>query len=772
MTRRRWRITLLGALATLAAVYPVTSLFQSSDWLPASVFMIALVAVTGVVVRGLVRSRVLVVAVQVVVAAYAVALVFVGDSFVLLVPTVETLVGANDLALQALDTAQRYSAPAPLNVGVSFCLAVIVALVAICVDAMAATWRSPAAAGLPLLTAYLITAANGQAALALRYFVVPVVLWLLMLHTTARAGFGRWGTASATDDEGRVDIGGDRAALRSFSAGAVRLGLVGVVLALVVPLAIPHFAPRYLTDGLGRSEGGDGGGSVGFNDTVDLTRSLNNLDTKPVFEYTTTDPSPGPIRVLAVSNYSRGEWSSLGNDGSGPDAPAPLPPADQRTTYEIDVSENTLAAPRLAVPYPVVSVALPDTVSWRTDPVTRDVRVSQAVATYRATFADLAPLATSLRESGTPDSADITPDDLAVPDIARDLLESWSREVVGDADNPLDKAIRIQDHLRSSRYEYRLDLGEPLRDEAGRIVEPIRTFYERRIGYCTQFATAMIMMARTQGIPARMAIGFLPGTQGDESNVVRASDAHAWPELYFQGYGWLRFEPTPGVRAGDPPPYTVVGDDPSTGGGGREATESASAAPTSSAAPTTTTTVAEAARTQATDTSSPLSSVFSVRTLVVVLSLIVLLLALFVMPITAWLVRRRRVAAATTRQDLVEIDWDDLTAHLHDLGLPDAGGGTLRQVRDRWISQGHLENEDAEALRRVTTTLERARYDRPERTTAAETDLLHRDIRDIRRRVGRSRAWQARLRSVLWPEAGVSVWRGLRERVTDAVGRR
>jgi hypothetical protein len=104
---------------------------------------------------------------------------------------------------------------------------------------------------------------------------------------------------------------------------------------------------------------------------------------------------------------------------------------------------------------------------------------------------------------------------------------------------------------------------------------------------------------------------------------------------------------------------------------------------------TSTTTVAEAAQTQVTETNSPLSSVFSVRTLVVVLTVIVLLLARFVMPITAWFVRRRRVRSATTRQDLVEIDWDDLTAHLHDLGLPDAGGGTLRQqiavfVADRY----------------------------------------------------------------------------------------
>ena len=199
MTRRRWRITLLAALATLAAVFPITSLFTDAGWLPEAVLMVFLVAALGLAARGLTRSRLLVVAVQVLVTTYVILARWTGDSFWLVLPTPTTLEAANSLGLQALDTIQRYSAPAPLNDGVTFCLIVAIAAVAIAVDAMAATWRSPAAAGLPLLTAYLITAANGQSALALRFFVVPVALWLVMLHTTARAQFGRWGTASANE---------------------------------------------------------------------------------------------------------------------------------------------------------------------------------------------------------------------------------------------------------------------------------------------------------------------------------------------------------------------------------------------------------------------------------------------------------------------------------------------------------------------------------------------------------------------------------------------
>ncbi len=79
-----------------------------------------------------------------------------------------------------------------------------------------------------------------------------------------------------------------------------------------------------------------------------------------------------------------------------------------------------------------------------------------------------------------------------------------------------------------------------------------------RVGYCEQFATAYAVMARTLQIPARVAVGFLQPHQGRKPGewVYKAHDLHAWPELYFQGSGWVRFEPTPGNRAATTPSYT------------------------------------------------------------------------------------------------------------------------------------------------------------------------------------------------------------------------
>jgi hypothetical protein len=82
---------------------------------------------------------------------------------------------------------------------------------------------------------------------------------------------------------------------------------------------------------------------------------------------------------------------------------------------------------------------------------------------------------------------------------------------------------------------------------------------ENKTGYCEQFATGMALMARIAGIPSRVGIGFLPGTSGkDGQYTVRMHDMHAWPELYFQGTGWVRFEPTPAARVAATPNWTVA----------------------------------------------------------------------------------------------------------------------------------------------------------------------------------------------------------------------
>jgi hypothetical protein len=93
----------------------------------------------------------------------------------------------------------------------------------------------------------------------------------------------------------------------------------------------------------------------------------------------------------------------------------------------------------------------------------------------------------------------------------------------------------------------------------GTSAEIVAVFLDVKAGYCVHYAAAMTLMARTLGIPARIAVGFLPGVRNPDvpsEFVVSTDDLHAWPELHFDGLGWVRFEPTP--SRGTVPDYAAA----------------------------------------------------------------------------------------------------------------------------------------------------------------------------------------------------------------------
>src|SRR5581483_7972892 len=134
------------------------------------------------------------------------------------------------------------------------------------------------------------------------------------------------------------------------------------------------------------------------------------------------------------------------------------------------------------------------------------------------------------------------------PADVRDL----ARKVTGNAVGPYAQALALQDYLRSN---YTYDEAAP----AGHSDDHLRYFlFRSKIGYCEQFAGAYAAMARAIGLPARVAVGFTPGTYDAAQDVfhVTTKDAHAWPEVHINGVGWVAFEPTPGRFEPNPTNYT------------------------------------------------------------------------------------------------------------------------------------------------------------------------------------------------------------------------
>lgn len=131
---------------------------------------------------------------------------------------------------------------------------------------------------------------------------------------------------------------------------------------------------------------------------------------------------------------------------------------------------------------------------------------------------------------------------LAVPASLPARVRSLTVELTQGEATTYDKVRRLEEYLRG--YEYSLDISLP--DSEQDIVDYF--LFDLRKGYCDYYATAMVVMARSIGIPARLAIGYAPGTY-DEVNgryIVTEADAHSWVEVYFPTIGWIPFEPTAG----------------------------------------------------------------------------------------------------------------------------------------------------------------------------------------------------------------------------------
>jgi transglutaminase-like putative cysteine protease len=145
-----------------------------------------------------------------------------------------------------------------------------------------------------------------------------------------------------------------------------------------------------------------------------------------------------------------------------------------------------------------------------------------------------------LRGAGTDYPSWVSSRYLQLPLNLSQRVRELGQQLVGQAATPYDQAEEVRNYLR--RIPYDRTIGPP---PAGS--DPIDWFlFENRRGFCDYYASAMVLMLRSAGVPARISQGYAAGQYdtGSQSYQVRQLDAHAWPEVYFPGYGWIEFEPT------------------------------------------------------------------------------------------------------------------------------------------------------------------------------------------------------------------------------------
>ncbi len=167
-----------------------------------------------------------------------------------------------------------------------------------------------------------------------------------------------------------------------------------------------------------------------------------------------------------------------------------------------------------------------------------------AVSRYEADSIVISPDEKTLRAAGTGYPDWIRARYLQLPYELPQRVSSLALDLTATQLTPYDQALAIQDYLRGA-MRYAVTVGPPPEDQD--VVDYF--LFNSRVGFCDYYASAMVVLARAAGIPARYASGYAPGIFDPEQGrfLVRQSDEHAWPELYFPGVGWVEFEPTSAI---------------------------------------------------------------------------------------------------------------------------------------------------------------------------------------------------------------------------------
>lgn len=242
-------------------------------------------------------------------------------------------------------------------------------------------------------------------------------------------------------------------------------------------------------------------------------------------------------RTESYDRYTGDGWVKAAESSGGNEfRPAEEPTLDINQTVRVETRTTTM--PASWRPFAVESDSI-ERSNIDTGATLRSERPLTSGEMY--TVSSSVPNSTEdeLRAAGSDYPSDIEETYTQLPSDVPDRVHERTEELVADAEDPYEATVTIEQYLRENKG-YSLAVRRPDGDIADAFL------FEMDAGYCTYFATTMVAMLRSQGIPARMAVGYSTGQQvGNDTWVVRGTNAHAWVEVYFPDNGWQTFEPTP-----------------------------------------------------------------------------------------------------------------------------------------------------------------------------------------------------------------------------------
>lgn len=540
--------------AWAAAIAGVMSLLVSASWAPfveqpsrmvrVAALAIAALAVVGTLLRSTRSPRWLVPVVQL-----TVALVVVQWRTSAAGPLWRSF-GNGARAINS------HEAPVALqHAGTVAFLAVCAVVLAVTVDLAVVGLRRTALAGLPLLLGLTVPISTLDASLPRLLLVAVLGCAVILLSLEHQHRLTDWGPVFGAIDRPVV-----MTTTTTIGAAAV---LAGMLLAGLAPLG-----SGWAFGNTQRGDGARAGLVVVDNPMVQMRRGLINQSDRDMLTAWTDVANPRYLRLAVLDDYGDGAWLPSRRElprshritRGIPEAPGLGASVLGQTQHWTLQYSEVFDSRWLATPYPYESVRI-DGGDYRYDERTLDLfDTAQEESTaphspYEVT--GFQPAFTAEDLAGTAS---------APPDLKREMtrvpkgmpaeIRQLTKTIVADARTDYQRAVALQRWFRETGgFRYSLWDGSGTGGTEG-----LMSFLTReKVGYCEQFATAMGVMARLAGVPARVVVGFgRPHRQGEDgSQVFTGKSLHSWTEIYFEGLGWIPFDPTPAVQSGEAPAYTL-----------------------------------------------------------------------------------------------------------------------------------------------------------------------------------------------------------------------
>jgi transglutaminase-like putative cysteine protease len=526
-----------AGIATLCAATSLTGVVTGGAWLGYIFVAVVLVACTGLALRSLRTPTILIGLAQLLVLLFLVVGSFTTTGILKIFPGPAAFSEIGDVLATAGDQIRTGLPPVDATPPILCLVTMAIGLVAVLVDALAVSAAAPAATGLVLLCVYAVPASLSDQMLPWWTFLLGAGAFAGLLAVDGNHRHRRWRTRDAPG------LGGSPSAVST----PVAVVIVALVLGLVTGVAATGVGTVGSLPGGNGAGRGAGSGGFGVEPFTQLRGLLEQGANVELFKVRGLGNEKHLLRAFTLDTYYPNQGWGIGNGGRMPpgvmaNSTLPAAPGDdgRGQSKQIQIQPTNWVdnwLPVFGSPRGFRNVGD----NWLYDRTSGSVFTlnKQGAAPYTESASLREPTKAELR--GADPAPGQIPPNYATVDRVDPRVVALAGQITASKTNNFDRATALWQFF-TAQNGFVYDTKTAPAGDADALADFI---LNGKRGFCEQFASAMAVMLRAIGIPARVAIGFTPGIPTADYQAIMSKDAHAWVEVYFGNQGWVNFDPTP-----------------------------------------------------------------------------------------------------------------------------------------------------------------------------------------------------------------------------------